>query len=198
MDVRKEWILTQHQDTGKQVTSDPIERDATKNTTRPWWIALETTNELENCLKGLEREASRKRRNWPTQQRVEVNKLELQSLLGRTWENLLLEYFEDAMRAPSSAPALMANPFVWAVGQMLFSWTLVGVTLEALTSFDKLKLGDTGLRVYQTLVQHIAPDNSGLSLARRKDTTCFLRWIMSVMSDTTVQTCHQRATGSKR
>ena len=121
VNVQKEWISNQHQDTGKQVTSDPIERDATKNTARPWWIALENTNELENCLKGLDREASRKRRNWPTQQRAEVNKLELQSLLGRTREKLLLEYFEDAMRAPSSAPPLMTNPFVRAAGQLLFS-----------------------------------------------------------------------------
>ena len=69
--------------------------------------------------------------------------------------------------------------------------------LEALTSYDKLKLGDKGLRVYQILVQHIARGNSGLSLARRKDATCFLRWLMSVMSDTTVQTCHQKAMLSK-
>ena len=71
------------------------------------------------------------------------------------------------------------------------------MAIEALTSYDKLKLGDTSLRVYQILVQHIARDNSGLSLARRKDATCFLRWIMSVMSGTTVQTCHQRAIRSK-
>ena len=29
-----------------------------------------------------------------------------------SWEKLLLENFEDAMRAPSSAPPLMANLFV--------------------------------------------------------------------------------------
>ena len=71
------------------------------------------------------------------------------------------------------------------------------MALEALNSYDKLKRGDTGLRVYQMLVRHIARDNSGLSLARRKDVTCFLRWIMSVRSQTTVQTCQQRAIGSK-
>ena len=47
------------------------------------------------------------------------------------------------------------------------------------------------------LVQHIARDNSGLSLSRGKDATCFLRWIMSVMNNSTVQACHQRAMGSK-
>ena len=47
------------------------------------------------------------------------------------------------------------------------------------------------------LVQHIARDNSGLSLARRKDATYFLIWIMSVITDSTVQTCHQKAMGSK-
>ena len=90
VDVRKEWISTQHQDTGKQVTSDPLEKGATRNTARPWWIALETANELKNCLKGLDRGVSRKRQNWATQQMAEVNKLELQSQLGRTWEKLLL------------------------------------------------------------------------------------------------------------
>ena len=67
------------------------------------------------------------------------------------------------------------------------------MALEALTSHDKLKLGDKGLRVYQMLVQHIARDNSGLSLARRKDDTCFFRWIMSVITDTTVLVCNQKA-----
>ena len=40
-------------------------------------------------------------------------------------------------------------------------------------------------------------DNSGLSLARRKDATCFLRWTMSMMTDSTILACHQRAIGSK-
>ena len=79
----------------------------------------------------------------------------------------------------------------------MFAWSLVGIELELLTSHDNLKLGSKSLEVYQMLVQLIARDNSGLSLAKRKDTTCFLRWIMSVMTNSTVQTCHQKATGSK-
>ena len=71
------------------------------------------------------------------------------------------------------------------------------MALEALTSHDKLKLGGKSLQVYQMLVQHIARDNSGLSLARRKDATCFLRWTISVITDTTVQMCQQKAKGSK-
>ena len=79
----------------------------------------------------------------------------------------------------------------------MFTWNFGRLALEALTSHDKLKLGDKSLQVYQMLVQHIARDNSGLSLARRKDATCFLRWIMSVITDTTMQMCHQKAMGSK-
>ena len=79
----------------------------------------------------------------------------------------------------------------------MFAWSLVGIKLEVLTSRDKLKLGNKSLEVYQMLVQHVARDNSGLSLARRKDATCFLRWIMSVMTNSTVQACHQKAMGSK-
>ena len=91
----------------------------------------------------------------------------------------------------------MANPFVRTAGQLMFAWSLVGIELEVLTSCDKLKLGNKNLEVYQMLVQHVARDNSGLSLARRKDATCFLRWIMSVMTNSTVQACHQKAMRSK-
>ena len=97
--IRKEWLLTQHQAIGKQVTCDPLESNATRITARPWRIALETTKKLENCLKKLDRGVSRKRWHWATQQKAKI-KFELGN---RSRENLLLEYFEDAMRAPSSA-----------------------------------------------------------------------------------------------
>ena len=58
--------------------------------------------ELEDCLKKLDRGVSHKRRNWATQQKAETNKLELGSQLKRTWQNLLQDYFEEAMRTPSS------------------------------------------------------------------------------------------------
>ena len=108
----------------------------------------------------VDRGVSRKRRQWATQQKAEVNKLVLGNQLGRTWKSLLLEYFEDSMRETSSALPLMANPFVRTAGQLMFTWSFAGVALEASTSHDKLKLGDRGLRVYQMLVQHIARDNS--------------------------------------
>ena len=175
VDVGKEWLSTEHQATGKQVASDPVERNATRNTARPWWMALETMKKLEDCLKKLDCGVSRKRRNWATQQKAEINKLELVNQLKRNWQNLLREYFEESMRTPSSALPLMANLFVRTAGQLMFAWCLVGIELEVLTSHDKLKLGSKSLEVYQILVQHIARDISGLSLARRKDATCFLR-----------------------
>ena len=67
MDFRKEWLSMQQQAIGKQVACDPLERNASINTARLWWIALETTNELESCLKTLDRGVSRKRRHWATQ-----------------------------------------------------------------------------------------------------------------------------------
>ena len=197
VDVGKEWVSNEHQATGKQVTSDPLEKNKTRNTSRPWWVALETLKELEDCLKKLDSGVSRKRRNWANQQKAEINKLELGSQLKRTWQNLLRDHFEEAMRTYSSASPLMANPFVRTAEQLIFAWSLVGMQLETLTSHDKLKLGGKNLRIYQTLMQHIARDNSGLSLARRKDATCFLRWIMSVMTDSTILACQQRAIGSK-
>ena len=197
VDVGKEWISSEHQATGKQVTSDPHEKSKTRNTARPWWVALETMKELEDCLEKLDHGVSRKRRNWATQQKAEINKLELGSQLKRTWQKFLRDYFEEAMRPPSSALPLIANPFVRTAGQLMFARSLVGIELETLTSHDKLRLGSKNLEIYQMLTQHVARDNSGLSLARRKDATCFLRWIVSVMTDSTIQACQQRAIGSK-
>ena len=112
VDAGKEWISSEYQTIGKQVTKDPLEKKATRITARPWWVALETMKELEDCLKKLDHGVSRKRRNWATQQKAEVNKLELGSPLKRTWQSLLRDYFEEAMRTPSSALPLMANPSI--------------------------------------------------------------------------------------
>ena len=71
------------------------------------------------------------------------------------------------------------------------------MALEDLSSCIKLKLGDKGLHMYQMLMQYVARDDSGLSLARRKDATCFLRWIMSVISDAAIQACYQKAAKNK-
>ena len=86
--------------------------------------------ELEDCLKKLDRGVSRKRRNWFTQQKAEVNKLELGSQLKRTWQNLLRDHFEEAMRTPSSALPLMANPFVGTAGLPVNAKSLVGATIH--------------------------------------------------------------------
>ena len=82
---------------------------------------------------------------------------------------MLRDHFEEAMRLSSSASPLMANPFIRTAGQLMFAWSLVGIELETLISYDKLKLGGKNLEVYQVLMQHVARYNSGLSLARRKD-----------------------------
>ena len=78
VDVGEEWLSTQHQATGKQVASEPLERNATRSTDRPWWVTLETMKELEDCPKKLDRGVSRKRCHWATQQKAEINKLELE------------------------------------------------------------------------------------------------------------------------
>ena len=149
--------------------------------------------ELENCLKKLDRGVSINRRRWVTQQKAEMTKLELRSHMGRTWEKLLLECFENEKRTPSSAQPLMANPFTRTGVQLLFTWCLAWVALEDLFSSIKLKQGDRGIHVYRMLMQYDARHDSRLSLARRKDATCFLRLIMSLIPNAAIQACYQKA-----
>ena len=72
VDVGKEWFSNEHQATGKQVTSDPLEKNETRNSSRPWWVALETMKELTDCLKKLDSGVSRKGRHWATQQKAGI------------------------------------------------------------------------------------------------------------------------------
>ena len=130
VDLGKQWISSEHQATGKQVTSDPLEKNKTTNTSRPLWVAPETLKELEGCLKRLDSGVSRKRRNWATQHKAEINKIEVGSQRKRTWQNLLRDHFEEAMRTPPSALRLMANPFVRSAGQLMFARSLVGIESE--------------------------------------------------------------------
>ena len=46
VEVGKEWISSEYQAIGKQVASDPLEKNATRNTARPCWVALET---MKDC-----------------------------------------------------------------------------------------------------------------------------------------------------
>ena len=46
VEVGREWISSEHQAVGKQVSNDPLEKNATRNTARPWWVALEMMKEL--------------------------------------------------------------------------------------------------------------------------------------------------------
>ena len=77
VDVGKEWVSKEHQATGKQITSDHLERNRTRNTSRPWWVALQTLKELENCLKKPGSGVARKRRNWATQQKASFKLIHL-------------------------------------------------------------------------------------------------------------------------
>ena len=128
---------------------------------------------------------SKKRQSCATQQKAEINKLEMRSQLGRNWEKLLLENFGNELRAASSAKLLMTNPFTRKEGQLLLTCCLP----EVLTSCDKLNLGNKCLHVYRMMLQYVTRDDSGLSLARRKDATYLLRWIMSVIPDAVKQAC---------
>ena len=132
---------------------------------------------------------SRKRQNWATQHKAQMNKLELRSQLVRTWEKLLLEYFENDMRTLSSAQTLMAIPFTRTEGQLVFRCCLAVVELEDLTSWDKLKFGDKGLHFYWMLLQYDARDDTGLSLATRKDATRFLDGLCQFYSRTIFDQC---------
>ena len=104
--------------------------------------------DLENCLKKLDRRVFRKRRNWVTQQKAEVNNLELRSQRGANVGEIAPGVLRNEMRPSSSSKLLLANLFSRTEGQLLFAWCLAEVASEDLNSCDKLMNGDNSLHVY--------------------------------------------------
>ena len=79
VDVGREWISSKHQAVGKQVSNDPLEKNASDEEYGSTLVGGPRDDEgLEDCLKKLDQGVSRKRRNWATQQKAEINKLELE------------------------------------------------------------------------------------------------------------------------
>ena len=126
---------------------------------------------------------------------AEVNKLELNNQLVRTWEKLLPAYVEDEMRAPSSAKHLLAIFFVRTAGQLMFMWSLAGVALEALTSYDKLKLGDSAC--VSNADAAYCSRQFGIESGEEEKCHLFLEMDHVVIPDATIQACYQCAAGGK-
>ena len=108
--------------------------------------------ELEKSLQKVERGVSKKRRKWAKQQKAEVNKLNLRSQLGQTWEKLLLEYFENEMSAASSAQLHGDEPFhpdwVSVLLHVVLSWSCIGRS--------ELKFGNKSPYVCRMMRQYVA------------------------------------------
>ena len=68
---------------------------------------------------------------------------------------------------------------------------MAGRALEDLTSCDTLKLGGKDPLVQDAV---FCSRCFGMSPARKKDATCFLIWIMSVIPDAVNIACYQKAT----
>ena len=108
--------------------------------------------------------------------------------MGETFVGILRKRDESNLISPVSDGEF----FIRTEGQLLFTWCLPGVALEDVTSCEKLKLGKKGPNVYRMLMQYVARDDIELSFAMRKDATCFLRWIMSVIPDVVIQVCYRK------
>ena len=138
---------------------------------------------------------SRKRRCWVTQQKSRSEQTgtekSIRTNVGETIVGILRKRDESNLISPVSDGEL----FIRTEGQLLFTWCLPGVTLEDLTSCEKLKLGKKDPNVYRMLMQYVARDDIELSFAMRKEmdnATCFLRWIMSVLTDVVIQVCYRK------
>ena len=120
-----EWT-PERQATNHKWSLESIEKGLTTNTTRSWWIDLDTMRELENCLKKLHRCLARKRRSWAKQQKSEVNEEPTRANVGEIGAGVPRERDEGTPICPTPAGRPFHPDWASVFVHVVLGWTCIG------------------------------------------------------------------------
>ena len=91
-----------------------------------------------------------------------------------SWRVALQRYFDETMHAP----AKMAYPCARTDLQVRLSWCLMGVKRSEYGANNDSKLKEQELELMEALRVLISRDDSAIAWAKRKDTLCFVRFVV--------------------
>ena len=136
----------------------------------------------------LKTDSNLERKEYGTVMSSEANENGLALLSKTSWSVALQKYFDETLRAPSSAMAYMANPCVRTDLQVRFVWCLVGIRKREYEATIGTKAREQQLELMGALTVLIANDNYAIAWAKQKDALCLVKLVVD-----RVKTIRQRS-----
>ena len=119
----------------------------------------------------------------------EANEIGLEKSLEIFWRVALQRYFNESMHAPATVAAYLAYPCARTDLQVRLAWFLMGVKRSEYEASNDSKSKEQELELMQALLVLISRDDSAIAWAKRKDSLCFVRFVVDRISTSILEEC---------
>ena len=108
----------------------------------------------------------------------ETNEIGLERLLEISWRAALQRYFHETIHAPAKVAAYLAYPCTRTELQVRLAWCLMGIKEAEYEANNDSKSKEQEVELMEALRMLISRDDSAIAWAKRKDTLCFIRFVV--------------------
>ena len=160
-----------------------------RNSARGYVMALEDKGAMEGYLEKMLRGTTLKQKAYGTLASSEVQAETIEQLVSLPWKAVVLKYFEEEMRTTPRIHALMAVPYVRTELQLRFAWCMMGLTRGEYDSEERKRSKEEKVFLMTNLRDLIIQEGMAVECAKRRDTLCFIRFLIEQISVPALNTC---------
>ena len=160
-----------------------------RNSARGYVMALEDKNAMESYLETMLHGITLKQKAYGTLASSEIQAETIEQLVSLPWKAVVLRYFEEEMRTAPRIHALMAVPYVRTELQLRFAWCMMGLTREEYDSEERKRSKEEKVFLMTNLRDLIIQEGAAVAYAKRRDSLCFIRFMIEQISVPALNTC---------
>ena len=155
-----------------------VEMLKARNSARGHLMAWNEKQAMQEYLKELTENSNLNRKEYGTVMSSEANEIGLEKLLEISWRVGLQRYFDETMHAPATVAAYLAYPCTRTDLQVRLAWCLMGIKKAEYEANNDSKSKEQELKLMEALQMLISRDDSAIAWAKRKDTLCFVGFVV--------------------
>ena len=119
----------------------------------------------------------------------EVDAEMIEQLVSLPWRAVLLRYLEEEMRTTPKIHALIAIPYVRKELQLRFVWCMIGLTRGEFDPEERKRSKGEKVFLMTSVRDLITQEGAAVACTKRRDTLCFIRFMIEQISKTALNTC---------
>ena len=163
-----------------------VEMLKAKNSRRGRLMAWSEKLAIQEFVKELTEDSNLNRKEYGTVMSTGENEIGLEKLLEIFWRAALQGYFDETMHAPAKVAAYLAYPCARTDLQVHLAWCLMGVKRSEYEANNDSKLKEQELEALRVLISR---DDSAIASAKRKDSLCFVRFVVDRIPTPVLEEC---------